>query len=134
MNSTKESLKNLLKNIKTIALVGASPNSKRDSHKVMKYLINMDYEVFPINPNEADNKILGKQCFSNLREIEVKIDMVDIFRAKDHVLKITEDSIKAGINIIWTQEGIIDEKSETIAKNAGVTFVMNECPKKVLEN
>ena len=130
----KETLKSILSKVESIAVIGASSNSSRDSNKVIKFLIERGYKVFPINPKEKDNKIYGKKCFSDLSEINKKIDMVDIFRAKEHVLKITEDSIKAGINIIWTQEGIIDEKSETIAKNAGVTFVMNECPKKVLEN
>ncbi len=130
----KEALKSILSKVESIAVIGASSNPSRDSNKVIKFLIDRGYEVFPINPKEKNNKIYGKKFFSDLSEINEKIDMVDIFRAKDHVLKITEDSIKAGINIIWTQEGIIDEKSETIAKNAGVTFVMNECPKKVLEN
>ncbi len=130
----KEILKSILSKVESIAVIGASSNPSRDSNKVIKFLIERGYEVFPINPKEKNNKIYGKKFFSDLSEINEKIDMVDIFRAKDHVLKITEDSIKAGINIIWTQEGIIDEKSETIAKNAGVTFVMNECPKKVLEN
>ena len=130
----KENLKSILSKVESIAVIGASSNPSRDSNKVIKFLIERGYEVFPINPKEKNNKIYGKKFFSDLSEINEKIDMVDIFRAKDHVLKITEDSIKAGINIIWTQEGIIDEKSETIAKNAGVTFVMNECPKKVLEN
>ncbi len=130
----KENLKSILSKVESIAVIGASSNPSRDSNKVIKFLIDRGYEVFPINPKEKNNKIYGKKFFSDLSEINEKIDMVDIFRAKDHVLKITEDSIKAGINIIWTQEGIIDEKSETIAKNAGVTFVMNECPKKVLEN
>ncbi len=130
----KEILKSILSKVESIAVIGASSNPSRDSNKVIKFLIDRGYEVFPINPKEKNNKIYGKKFFSDLSEINEKIDMVDIFRAKDHVLKITEDSIKAVINIIWTQEGIIDEKSETIAKNAGVTFVMNECPKKVLEN
>ncbi len=130
----KEVLKSILKNITSIAIVGASSNPSRDSNKVLKFLIERGYEVFPINPKEKNSKIYGKRCFSDLSEINEKIDMVDIFRAKEHVLKITEDSIKAGVNVIWTQEGIIDEKSETIAKNAGITFIMSECPKKVLED
>tara|TARA_B100000674_G_C37762244_1_gene878520 strand:+ start:308 stop:712 length:405 start_codon:yes stop_codon:yes gene_type:complete len=134
VNSTKESLKTILKNVKTIALVGASPNSKRDSHKVMKYLINNDYEVFPVNPNEANKKILGRKCFSNLNEIDQKIDMVDIFRSKKFVNEITKDAIKAGVKVIWTQEGIIDKKSAFMAKNKGIKFVMDECPMKVLKN
>ena len=134
MNSTKESLKNLLKNIKTIAIVGASSNPEKDSYKVMKFLINKGYEIFPINPNEANNKILGADCYSNIQEIKKKIDMVDIFRAQEFVMEITQDAIAIGVQVIWTQEGIVDEKSADLAKNAGIIFVMNECPKKILEN
>ena len=134
MNSTKESLKNLLKNIKTIALVGASSNPERDSYKVMKFLIDKGYEVFPINPNELNNKILDVDCYSNIQEIKKKIDMVDIFRAQEFVMEITQDAIAIGVEVIWTQEGIYDEKSADLAKNAGIIFIMNECPKKILEN
>jgi len=130
----KESLKSILKNISSIALIGASANPERDSYKVMKFLIDNDYEVFPVNPNHADNKILGKKCFSNLKEINQKIDMVDIFRSKEFVMEITQDAIKKGVEVIWTQEGIVDEKSSRLAKDSDIIFVMNECPKKVLEN
>ena len=60
--------------------------------------------------------------------------MVDIFRSKEFVMEITQDAIKADVKVIWTQEGIIDKKSRDLAKNAGIIFVMNECPKKILEN
>ena len=134
INLNKESLKSILKNISSIALIGASANPERDSYKVMKFLIDNDYEVFPVNPNHADNKILGKRCFSNLKEINQKIDMVDIFRSKEFVMEITQDAIKKGVKVIWTQEGIVDEKSSRLAKDSDIIFVMNECPKKVLEN
>ena len=134
MNLDKKSLKAILENISSIALIGASPNPKRDSHKVMKFLIDKGYKVFPVNPNHADNKILGKKCFSNLRDINQKIDMVDIFRAKEFVSEITKDAIKKGVEVIWTQEGIVDKKSSQLAKDSDIIFVMNECPKKILEN
>tara|TARA_B100000674_G_scaffold227233_1_gene186840 strand:+ start:68 stop:472 length:405 start_codon:yes stop_codon:yes gene_type:complete len=134
MNLDKKSLKAILENISSIALIGASPNPKRDSHKVMKFLIDKGYKVFPVNPNHADNKILGKKCFSNLRDINQKIDMVDIFRAKEFVMEITKDAIKKGVEVIWTQEGIVDKKSSHLAKDSDIIFVMNECPKKILEN
>ena len=134
INLNKESLKSILKNISSIALIGASTNPERDSYKVMKFLIDNDYEVFPVNPNHADNKILGKKCFSNLKEINQKIDMVDIFRSKEFVMEITQDAIKVGVKVIWTQEGIVDEKSSHLAHDSDIIFVMNECPKKILEN
>ena len=131
---SKKDLKNILENVTTIAMIGASSNPDRDSFKVMKYLIEKGYKVFPVNPNEIKNKILNIQCFPNLSSIPQKIDMVDIFRSKEFVMEITQDAITIGGQVIWTQEGIVDEKSAHLAKNAGIIFVMNECPKKILEN
>tara|TARA_B100000965_G_C19435557_1_gene688437 strand:- start:87 stop:497 length:411 start_codon:yes stop_codon:yes gene_type:complete len=133
-NHSQIYLKNILERVKTIALIGASTNPERDSFKVMKFLIENGYQVFPVNPNEANNQILGKKCFSNLKEIEQRIDMVDIFRAKEFVMDITLDAIKVGVDVIWTQEGIVDQKSSHLAENKGIIFIMNECPKKILEN
>lgn len=130
----KENLKSISNDVKTIAIVGASLKPERDSYKVMKFLIESGYEVYPVNPNYADNRILGKKCFSNLKDIDQKIDMVDVFRPKEFVNEITEDAIKAGVKVIWTQEGIIDYKSSFMAKNMGIKFVMDECPMKVLMN
>jgi predicted CoA-binding protein len=121
----KDELRSILKNITSIAIIGASPKLERDSYKVMK---------FPVNPNYLDHEILGEKCFSNLKDINQKIDMVDIFRPKEFVNEITKDAIKAGVKVIWTQEGIIDKKSSFMAKNKGIKFVMDECPMKVLMN
>ena len=134
MSYSKKDLKNILEGIKTIAMIGASSNPDRDSFKVMKYLIDKGYKVFPVNPNEVKKKIHNIQCFSNLSSIPQKIDMVDVFRSKEFVMEITQDAIKADVKVIWTQEGIIDKKSAGLAKNAGIIFIMNECPKKILEN
>ena len=134
MDYSKKDLKNILENVTTIAMIGASSNPDRDSYKVMKYLIEKGYKVFPVNPNLIKNKILDIQCFSNLSSIPQKIDMVDIFRSKEFVMEITQDAIKANVKVIWTQEGIIDNKSSFMAKNKGIKFVMDECPMKVLMN
>ena len=134
MGYSKKDLKNILENVTTIAMIGASSNPDRDSFKVMKYLIEKGYKVFPVNPNEIKNKILNIQCFPNLSSIPRKIDMVDIFRSKEFVMEITQDAIKADVKVIWTQEGVIDKKSQDLAENAGIIFVMNECPKKILNN
>ena len=130
----KNYLKDLLFDIKTIALVGASSNKKRDSYNVMKYLLKKEYNVIPVNPNEANNEILGKRCVSNLKDIKEKVDMVDIFRSKKFVMDITNDAISIGVDVIWTQEGVIDQKSSKKAKNSGIIFIMDECPMKILEN
>ena len=131
---SKKDLKNILENVSTIALIGASSNQDRDSFKVMKYLVEKGYKVFPVNPNEIKNKILNIECFPNLSSIPKKIDMVDIFRSKEFVMEITQDAIKADVKVIWTQEGAIDKNSQDLAKKAGIIFVMDECPKKILSN
>ena len=131
---SKKDLKNILENVTTIALIGASSNQDRDSFKVMKYLVEKGYKGFPVNPNEIKNKILNIECFPNLSSIPKKIDMVDIFRSKEFVMEITQDAIKADVKVIWTQEGVIDKNSQDLAKKAGIIFVMDECPKKILSN
>ena len=125
-------LKKILINVNTIAIVGASSNSEKDSFKVMKFLIDYGYEIFPVNPNEIN--ILGRKCYSSLKTIEEKIDMVDVFRAKNFVLDIAKETIKINADILWLQEGIVDEESYELANNAGLKVVMDECPKKVLED
>jgi predicted CoA-binding protein len=125
-------LKKLLKETKNIAIIGASSNPERDSFKVMKFLMEYGYEIFPVNPKE--NNILGRRCYANLKEIEERIDMVDIFRAKEFILAITNEAIEINANIIWIQEGIVDENAASLAKKSGLTVVMDKCPKKILES
>ncbi|RPG37101.1 MAG: CoA-binding protein [Gammaproteobacteria bacterium TMED225] len=130
----KDFLRSILIDVKTIALIGASSNSSRDSYKVMKFLIDRGYKVFPVNPNEANSFILGQKCYSNLKSIKEKIDMVDIFRAKEFIFDITREAIELKVKIIWTQENLIDEKAAKLGTDAGLTVIMDECPKKILEN
>ena len=125
-------LKKLLKETKNIAIIGASSNPKRDSFKVMKFLMDYGYEIFPVNPKEKN--ILGRRCYANLKEIEERIDMVDIFRAKEFILAITNEAIEINANIIWIQEGIVDENAASFAKKSGLKVVMDKCPKKILES
>ena len=131
-DSSKDILKELLRNIKNIAIVGASPNPERDSFKVMKFLLDQGYKIFPVNPKEAN--ILGSKCYQSLTSIDERIDMVDIFRAKEFVFDLTKEAIEINANIIWMQEGIIDEKSSSLAMSCGIKVVMDKCPKKVLES
>ena len=84
MNSSQD-LREVLSNVKNIAVVGASPKSGRDSYIVMEALMHFGYEIFPVNPNYVGNKIFGKTCYPNLKAIKEKVDMVDIFRAKDFI-------------------------------------------------
>ena len=128
-----EKLSSLLKKVKTIAIVGASSNPHRDSYKVMKFLIDSGYKVFPVNPTETNRMILNQKCYSNLNDIQEKIDMVDVFRAKDAVMRVTEEAIFIGAKVLWTQLGVINEEARELAINAGIKVIMNRCPKIELE-
>ena len=119
----------ILTSVKTIALVGASSDPERDSFKVMKVLLDSGYKVFPVNPNEKDNIILGQSCYADLNSIDESIDMVDIFRATEAVLGVTKEAIEIGAKVLWTQLDIINKEAAEIAQNAGLKVVMNRCPK-----
>ena len=127
-------LKEILSNVKTIAVVGASSKPDKDSYRVMETLINFGYEVFPVNPNYAGERILGKECYPNLKAINKKIDMVDIFRTKDFIFSLTKEAIEVKAEILWTQEGIIHEEAANFGRSAGLIVVMDKCPKKILED
>jgi predicted CoA-binding protein len=119
----------ILREVKTIALVGASSNPEKDSYKVMKFLLEKKYEVYPVNPNEKGNSILGQYCYADLQSIEFPIDMVEIFRKSEEVLGIAKEAINIGSKVLWTQLGIIDAEAFKMAKNEGLKVVMNRCPK-----
>ena len=131
--SSEAYIKEVLREVKTVAVVGASSNHERDSYKVMQSLIEHGYQIFPVNPNEKGNLILGQLCYSDLGSIPKKIDMVDVFRAKDAVIEVTEEAIKVGAKVLWTQLGIVNDEASEIAKSAGLKVVMNRCPKIELE-
>ena len=123
----------MLDDVQSIAIVGASSNPRRDSYKVMKFLQDYGFDIFPVNPNLANTKILGQKCYENLEAIEEKIDIVDVFRAIEHIPSITLETIKIKAKILWMQEGLYSKEVESFTKNAGLIVVMNECPKKILE-
>jgi len=126
-------LKEVLSEVKTIAIVGASSKPEKDSYRVMEALINFGYEVFPVNPKYVGERILGKECYPNLKAIKEKVDMVDIFRAKDFIFNLTKEVIEIKAEVLWTQEGITHEEAANLGRSAGLVVVMDECPKKVLE-
>ena len=126
----KEELRTILKNVSSIAIIGASPKPERDSYKVMKFLMKNGFKVFPVNPNEK--MILKQKCYSSLSEIKEKVDMVDIFRADEFILDLAKEAIEINANIFWTQEGIYNEQAEFITKRNGLKVIMDECPKKIL--
>ena len=129
MNYSKSYIREILNEVKTIAVVGASAKKERDSFKVMQSLIENNYRVFPVNPNEEGNLILGQRCYKDLSSISEKIDMVDIFRATDAIMGITKQSIEIKAKVIWTQLGIINTEAAELAEKSGLKVVMDRCPK-----
>ncbi|MAX50336.1 MAG: hypothetical protein CMD75_05925 [Gammaproteobacteria bacterium] len=124
----------ILKNVSSIAIVGISSKEEKDSYKVMKFLIEKGYKVFPVNPYEEGKYILGRKCFKNLTDIDDEVDMVDVFRKDEFVYDVTKEAIKINAKVLWTQLDIICEDSFNLAKNAGLKVVMDKCPKIELEN
>ena len=129
MNYSKLFIDEILQEVKTVAIVGASARKERDSYKVMRSLLDNGYEVFPVNPNEEGNLILGQFCYKDLSSIQKKIDMVDVFRAEEAIIGIAKESIQIKAKVLWTQLGIVNEEASKLAKKAGLKVVMNRCPK-----
>ena len=129
VNYSESYIKEVLDEVKTIAVVGASANQDRDSYKVMQVLMQHGYEVFPINPNEEGNLILGQPCFADLSSVSGKIDMVNVFRATDAVMGVTKEAIAIGASVLWTQLDIVHKEAAELAEQAGLKVVMDRCPK-----
>lgn len=115
----------ILNESKTVALVGISDKPERPSHKVAKYLKEHGYTIIPVNPRL--NEVLGEKCYENIGEIEVRIDVVGIFRKPEHIPPIVDSAIKIGAKTIWMQEGIINEEAAHKARVAGLTVIMDRC-------
>ena len=130
----QDNLKLILEEVKSIAIVGVSPNPERDSYKVMKFLQDNGFKVFPVNPKLVNSKIIDQECYSSLDAIEEKVDMVNVFRAIEHIPSIANEAIKIKAKILWTQEGLYSEEAKYLGENAGLKVVMDQCPKKILKN
>ena len=130
----KDNLKLILDEVKSIAIVGVSSDPERDSYKVMKFLQDYGFKVFPVNPKLVNSKILDQECYSSLDAIEEKVDMVDVFRAIEHIPSIANEAINIKAKILWTQEGLYSEEAKYLGENAGLKVVMDQCPKKILKN
>ena len=130
----KDNLKLILDEVKSIAIVGVSSNPERDSYKVMKFLQDYGFKVFPVNPKLVNSKILDQECYSSLDAIKEKVDMVDVFRAIEHIPSIANEAINIKAKILWTQEGLYSEEAKYLGENAGLKVVMDQCPKKILKN
>ena len=124
-------IRDILKSVKTIALVGASANTVRPSYFVMKYLIDKGYTVVPVNPGLAGQELLGQKVYASLADIPVTIDMVDVFRNSEAALAITDEALALPEKprVIWMQLSVRSDEAAAKAEQAGVQVVMNRCPK-----
>ena len=120
---------NILSSTKTIAIVGASSNESKDSFKVMKYLKKNGYKVIPINPNKLGKKILGEKVYSNLEEVKMHIDLVDVFRPSNEIPDLAEETVRIKAKTLWLQLGIFYNEAKKIVESSNINFVENKCTK-----
>ena len=118
----------ILKEYRTIALVGVSPNPRRPSCRVASYLTRHGYHVIPVNPRAQE--ILGKTSYPDLISIPEKVEVVDIFRSPEEIMPIVDEAIKIGAKAVWMQEGVINEEAAARARDAGLLVVMDKCMRK----
>ena len=124
-------IRDILDGVRTIAMVGASANSIRPSYFVLKYLLAKGYRVIPVNPGLAGTQLLGQRCYTDLSSIPEPIDMVDIFRGADAVPGIVEASLalEHKPKVVWMQLGVRHDEAAAKAEAAGLTVIMDRCPK-----
>jgi hypothetical protein len=124
-------IRGILNTVKTIAMVGVSANTSRPSYFAFKYLLERGYRMVPVNPALAGSELLGQKAYANLGDIPEPVDMVDIFRAREHAFAIVKEAleIKPRPRVVWMQLGVRDDAAAQLAEGAGLKVVMNRCPK-----
>ena len=123
----ERTIEQILKESKTIAVVGLSANPGRDSHQVASYLKRNGYIIYPVDPNYE--QVLGSRCYTNLSDIPDAIDIVDIFRRPEYIPPIAGEAVKIGAKVIWMQLGIRNEEAAETARRAGLQVIMDRCIK-----
>ena len=124
-----EYLAEILRSVKTIAMVGASDDKTKFSYGVLRQLNEIGYEILPVNPNPEVTEIRGLEVWRSLEEIDRPVDMVDVFRPKEELYGIAEQAIAIGAKVLWGQIGIYDDEAAALAEDAGLKVVMDRCPK-----
>ena len=124
-----EYLAGILKEVKTIAMVGASSDATKFSYGVLRVLHEIGYDMIPVNPIEAGTEIRGLTCQASLSMIDRPVDMVEVFRTSKAAYGVTEEAIKISAKVIWMQVGVRNDDAARLAEAAGLKVVMNRCPK-----
>jgi len=126
VNATDTEIKTILDEVKTIAVLGLSPDSTKDSYRVAEYLKNAGYTIIPVYPKEET--ILGEKVYRSLAEIPFAVDMVNIFRKPDALDAVADACIARGdVKVFWAQKGIVNNEAAERARNAGMRVVQNHC-------
>ena len=124
-----EYLQGILSSIKTIAMVGASPDKTKFSYGVLRVLSETGYDMIPVNPRPNLQEIRNLRVYPSLKAIDRPVDMVEVFRKSEDLHKITEEAIAINAKVLWAQIGVIDHDAAKLAEEAGLKVVMNRCPK-----
>ena len=124
-----EYLKDILQSVKTIAMVGASPDPTKFSYGVLRVLHETGYEMIPVNPRPDVTEIRGLKVFNSLAEIDRPVDMVEVFRRPEDLLGIAQEAVAIGAKILWGQIGVRNDEAARLAEDAGLQVVMDRCPK-----
>jgi predicted CoA-binding protein len=122
-------IRGILNTVKTIAVVGVSANTSRPSYFVFKYLLERGYRMIPVNPGLAGQPLLGRMAYATLVDVPEPVDMVDVFRASQHVLAVVVQALEMRPRVIWMQLGIRNDEAAELAEANGLKVVMNRCPK-----
>ena len=122
-------IRRILRDVNTIAMVGASTNWNRPSYFAMKYLQDKGFRVIPVNPRSAGEELLGETVYANLKDIPEPVDMVDIFQRADRAPAVVDEAIEIGAKIVWMQLTVRHDEAAKKAEDAGLTVIMDRCPK-----
>ena len=124
-----EYLQEILKSVKAIAMVGASPDRTKFSYGVLRVLHETGYDMIPVNPRSEVTEIRGLKVYPTLASIDRSVDMVEVFRKPEQLVEIAREAVEIGAKVLWGQIGVFNEEAAKIAESAGLKVVMNRCPK-----
>lgn len=124
-NPGEDEIVSLLRAVRVIAVVGLSPQEGRPSFRVAKAMQGFGYRIIPVRP--AVESVLGEKAYARLEDVPEKIDLVDVFRAPEHVEPIVDSCVTLGIKRLWLQDGVVNEPAALRARAAGITVVMDRC-------
>tara|TARA_Y100000996_G_C22218771_1_gene518623 strand:+ start:55 stop:504 length:450 start_codon:yes stop_codon:yes gene_type:complete len=122
-------LRDILQSVKTIAMVGASPDKTKFSYGVLRVLHETGYDMIPVNPKPEITEIRNLKVYPNLAAIDRPVDMVEVFRKSEDLYSVAEEAIAIGAKVLWGQIGVINHEAASLAEKAGLKVVMNRCPK-----